>query len=314
MTVQLSLSTMWAKYHYEDLYEFSCDAEAWGYDAVEANAYVKSADMLERLAAGPLPLSSLHNPIPNVDSPRGMKAYDLNLAAIDEDERREAVWFVQQTIAHAARLGARAVVLHMGHVPIGKVMQRELHRMWHAGMMGTREYRDLHAEIPTLRARSAERHLERALETLSEIEPLAADNGVMLGLETRHNMHELPNIDEAEVMLFETSPEVVGYWHDTGHAATHERLGYASHEDWLARHSHRLIGIHLHDMNVERDHQCPGAGELDWNMIARYLPASAIRVCELGEWNTEQCVERTPAFLERIGICVPSRVDLAEPQ
>ena len=303
---------MWAKYHYEDLYEFSCDAESWGYDAVEANAYVKSPDMLERLAAGPLPLSSLHNPIPNLDSPRGMRAYDLNLAAIDEDERVEAVWFARQTIGHAARLGARAVVLHMGHVPVSRETQREFHRMWHQGMMGTPEYRGLHEGIPALRARSAGRHLERALRTLRELEPLAAEHGVMLGIETRHNMHELPNIDEAGVMLSETSPEVVGYWHDTGHAATHELLGYATHEEWLSRYSHRLIGIHLHDMNVERDHQCPGAGELDWNMIASYLPASAIRVCELGEWNTRQCVERTPEFLEDAGICVPSRVDVTE--
>jgi sugar phosphate isomerase/epimerase len=304
---------MWAKYHYDDLCRFSRDAMDWGYDAIEANAYVKSPDMLERLAEGPLPLSSLHNPIPNLDSTRGMRSYDLNLAALDEDERVEAVLFARQTIENAARLGAKAVVLHMGHVPIGKEMQRELHRMWHEGMMGTLEYRDLHAEMPALRARSAGKHLERALQTLREIEPLAADRGVMLGIETRHNMHELPNIDEAAVMLSETSPDVVGYWHDTGHAATHERLGYAKQEDWLARHCHRLIGIHLHDMNVERDHQCPGSGELDWAMIARYLPESAIRVCELGEWNTVQCVERTPAFLKHAGILAPSPVDLAEP-
>ena len=67
---------MWAKYHYEDLYEFSCDAGSWGYDAIEANAFVKSVEMLERLAAGPLPLSSLHNPIPNLESSYGMRARD----------------------------------------------------------------------------------------------------------------------------------------------------------------------------------------------------------------------------------------------
>jgi len=308
----LSLSTMWAKYHYEDLYEFSCDAGSWGYDAIEANAFVKSVEMLERLAAGPLPLSSLHNPIPNLESSYGMRAYDLNLAALDEGERQEAVWFARETIAHAARFGARAVVLHMGHVPIGRQMQRELHRMWHAGMMGTAEYYDLHAELPALRSRNAARHLEQALQTLREVEPVAADYGIKLGIETRHNMHELPNIDEAEVMLAETSPDIVGYWHDTGHAQTHERLGYASHEDWLARYSHRLIGIHLHDMNVERDHQCPGSGELDWQMIARYIPASAIRVCELGEWNTQDCVEHTPRFLARAGIYSPVGTPSAE--
>lgn len=312
MTARVSLSTMWARGRYADLHEFSCDAEAWGYTAIEANAYVTSSDMLERLAAGPLPLLSLHNPIPNEQSSSGIKSYDLNLASLNEDERVEAVSFVKQSILNAARLGARAVVLHMGHVPIGKAMQRQLHDMWHDDMMGTEEYRALQNQIPAIRAMTERQHLDRALQTLRDIQPLARDSGVMLGVETRHNVHELPNIDEAMVMLEETDPDVVGYWHDTGHAATHQRLGYARHEDWLARYYDRLIGIHLHDLNQDRDHQCPGNGEIDWQMIARYLPESAIRVCELGEWNSPEGVQRTPAVLEENGIILPAEAFSAE--
>jgi len=312
MTAQVSLSTMWARGHYDDLYEFSCDAASWGYTAIEANAYVTSFDMLERLAAGPLPLLSLHNPIPNEQSSFGIKSYDLNLASLDEDERVEAVSFVKQSILNAARLGALAIVLHMGHVPIGKAMQRQLHDMWHDDMMGSEAYRELQWKIPALRAETEKQHLDRALQTLRDVEPLARDSGVMLGVETRHNIHEFPSIDEAVVMLDETDPDVVGYWHDTGHAATHQRLGYAVHEDWLARYSDRLIGIHLHDLNQERDHQCPGNGEIDWQMIARYLPESAIRVCELGEWNSPEGVQRTPAVLEENGIILPAEAFSAE--
>jgi sugar phosphate isomerase/epimerase len=312
VTAQVSLSTMWARGRYHDLYEFSCDAASWGYTAIEANAYVTSVDMLERLAAGPLPLLSLHNPIPNERSSLGIKSYDLNLASLNEDERVEAVSFVKQSILNAARLGARAVVLHMGHAPLGKAMQRQLHDMWHDDMMGTEEYRALQNQIPAIRAKTERQHLDRALQTLRDIEPLARDNGVMLGIETRHNVHELPNIDEAIVMLEETDPDVVGYWHDTGHAATHQRLGYAIHEDWLARYSDRLIGIHLHDLNQDRDHQCPGNGEIDWEMIARYLPETAIRVCELGEWNSPEGVQRTPTVLKDKDIILPAEAFSAE--
>ena len=312
MTGRVSLSTMWARGHYEDLYKFSCDAESWGYTAIEANAYVTSFDMLERLAAGPLPLSSLHNPIPNLQSSRGIKSYDLNLASLDEDERIEAVSFVLESILQAVRLGASAVVLHMGHVPIGKEMQRQLHDMWHDDMMGTEEYRALQGQIPAIRVKTEKHHLEQALQTLREIEPLARDNGIMLGVETRHHLHELPSIDEAAVMLEETDADVVGFWHDTGHAATQQRLGYAVHEDWFVRYSHRLVGIHLHDLNQERDHQCPGNGEIDWGMVARYLPESAIRVCELGEWNSPECVQSTPNVLESRGVVLPAKAFSAE--
>jgi sugar phosphate isomerase/epimerase len=95
---------------------------------------------------------------------------------------------------------------------------------------------------------------------------------------------------------------VVGYWHDRGIAATMERLGSTQHEEWLRRHAGRLIGIHLHDIDSHRDHQCPGNGRLDWSMVSRYLPADAIRVCELGEWNDIECVARAPSFLARMGV------------
>lgn len=309
MTDNLSISTMPARGRYPDLLEFSRDAQEWGYTAIEANAYVTSLEMLERLASGPLPLSSLHNPTPNERSSLGKSSYDLNLGSLDESERREAIGFAKETIEQAARYRAVAVVLHMGHVPIGKEMQRILHDLWHECRTESPEYIDVQRRIPELRARTAAAHMDRALETLHELEVLARERGVLLGVETRHNLHEIPNIDEMEMMLAVSDPEVVGYWHDTGHAATHEQLGFTTHEEWLQRHSHRMIGIHLHDMNHERDHQCPGDGRLDWDLVRRYTPATAIRVCEIGEWNTIQGLQRSPGFLAAAGIISAAGVD-----
>jgi sugar phosphate isomerase/epimerase len=70
---------------------------------------------------------------------------------------------------------------------------------------------------------------------------------------------------------------VVGYWHDTGHAGTHERLGFTTQAEWLKRYADRMIGIHLHDINVERDHQCPGNGSIDWARCGTAVPDSALR-------------------------------------
>jgi len=301
----ISLSTMWARGRYTDLIEFSRDAQSWGYSAIEANAYVTSDGMLNMLTQGALPLSSLHNPCPNVQSSRDCSAYDLSLCSLDESERSEAVSFAAATIEQAALVGARAVVLHMGHVPVGMSMQRRLHALWHEGQMGSEEYLKVSEHLLALRGADQRAHLERALETLRELEDIARPRGIMLGLETRHNVHELPNLEEMGVLLAESDPAVVGYWHDTGHAETQERLGVARHQDWLQRYSSRLIGIHLHDVNSERDHQCPGAGQLDWEMVARYLPDAAIRVCEIGEWNEEYCMAGLPPLLDRMGMLAP---------
>ena len=305
MTNSLSLSTMSARGHYPDLVDFSRAAQSWGFTAIEANAFVKTHDMLARLCQGPLPIASLHNPAPNVRSSRGISALDLNLCSLDEEERREATGFALDTIQQAVRLGARAIVLHMGHVPVDKEMQRQLHDLWHEGKTETQEYIDVQRRIPEMRARTASRHLERAMQTLHELEGPARDAGVLLGIETRHNLHEIPNVDEMDIMLASADPNVVGYWHDTGHAAMHERFGFTSQAEWLRRHAHHMIGIHLHDINRERDHQCPGDGQLDWALVARHVPEAALRVCEIGEWNEPSRVADSPRFLAKFGLFSP---------
>lgn len=311
MTAGLSLSTMPARGRYHDLSEFSKAAQSWGYSAIEANAYVTTHEMLEQLASGPLPLSSLHNPTPNVRSSLGKSSYDLNLCSLEKTERREAAGFALETIEQAARYGAKAVVLHMGHVPIGKEMQRKLHDLWHECRTQSPEYIDVQQQIPELRARTAADHLECALQTLHELQEAARDRGILLGVETRHNLHEVPNVDEMQIMLEAADPQVVGYWHDTGHAATHEQLGFTTQEEWLRRHSHRMIGIHLHDMNTERDHQCPGTGTIDWDVVRRHIPEGAIRVCEIGEWNQIEGLQQCPGFLASVGIVSPASFDSA---
>ncbi|MBN1151790.1 MAG: TIM barrel protein [Dehalococcoidia bacterium] len=306
MNHSLSLSTMSARGQYPDLYEFSRMAKGWGFTAVEANAFVKTPEMLERLAQGPLPIRSLHNPIPNAPSALGISSYDLSLCSLDEVERQEAVRVARGTIANAARLGARAVVLHMGHVPVDSETERLLHDLWHEGKTRTQEYFDVQWSIPERRARTAPQHVERALQTVRELEVSARENGVLLGIETRHNLHEVPNIDEMRLLLDEADPTVVGYWHDTGHAGTHQRIGFTTQEEWLRRYGSRMIGIHLHDIDRERDHQCPGRGEIDWALVARHVPESAIRVCEIGEWNGPDCLSTCPSFVHEIGLFSPN--------
>ena len=39
----------------------------------------------------------------------------------------------------------------------------------------------------------------------------------------------------------------VGYWHDAGHGAKLEYLGFFEHEDYLRRWGDRIVGMHIHD-------------------------------------------------------------------
>jgi len=94
----------------------------------------------------------------------------------------------------------------------------------------------------------------------------------------------------------------VGYWHDVGHAEVQQRLGFSLHEEWLSRFKDRMIGIHLHDILGISDHHAPGKGNMNWEMVAKYLPVGIVKVCEIGEWNDEEQMQGVVKFFQKKGI------------
>jgi len=302
VTCAVSLSTMWARGRYSSVGEFAGKAREWGFTHIEGNVFISSRQMLDELAGGPLPISSLHCPCPNPTGPTGVPASRLSLSSIDKEERGQALRFARETIDAAARLGARAVILHMGEVPLGSSSQDRLRHLWQRDLAGSQEYRSTKEQLLSRRSFAAPPFVDTALQSLGELSRYSEQRGVLLGVETRVYIHEIPDIDEMQRLLSEVGSKSVGYWHDVGHAEVQHRLGITPHHEWLSRFRDRMIGIHLHDILGVTDHCCPGAGDLDWAMIASSLPPGMIKVCEIGEWNDETHMPGAIAFLRRQGI------------
>jgi sugar phosphate isomerase/epimerase len=295
---EVSLSTMWAKGRFACMDAFAARAVEFGFTHVEVNASV-SPQMLRELIASKVNISSFHCPCPAVVSSRGKPAADLSLSSLDESERREALGFARQTIDLASSVNARAVVLHMGEVPMHPTMEAGLHRLYSEGRSATREYRDTREDLVYQRKSRAAPYLGAAKESLRELSEYGRERGVILGVETRFHVNEIPSLDEAGELLGEARAGTAGYWHDVGHAVVQQCLGFGSHEEWLSRFGHSMIGIHLHDVLGISDHHAPGEGDVDWDLVARHLPAEAIKVCEIGEWNSEERVSGVVAFLQK---------------
>ena len=109
-------------------------------------------------------------------------------------------------------------------------------------------------------------------------------------------------MDEMAELLDEVSEHLAGYWHDVGHAEVQQQLGFSFHEEWLLRFRDRMVGIHLHDIRGISDHRAPGRGNMNWEMIAKYLPRGIVKVCEIGEWNDEEQMQGVIKFLQKKGI------------
>ena len=281
--------------------EFTAKLRELGFTHVEPNRLV-SPTMLAELVETGVPISSIHSPCPTVLSSKGIDADRLSLSSLDMSERVEAVSFAKKTIDLAANLNARVIVLHMGEVPIDLRLQDRLHILHDAGRAQTKEYGRIKDRLVHQRASLAQPCLDAAKRSLHELSEYSRQKGIMLGLETRFHFNEIPNTGEMAELLGEVSEQLAGYWHDTGHAEVQQQLGFASHEEWLSRFRDRMAGIHLHDICGIADHYAPGKGNMNWEMIAKYLPQGIVKVCEMGEWNDEERMQGVVEFLQKKGI------------
>ncbi len=292
---------MWSL-NYADMAEFVREAGEFGFTHLELNTAVTPEKLKELLASGGLQVLSVHAPCPNVETPAGL-ASTLSLSSFDEDERHLAIEGVERTIDLAGEVGAEVVVVHAGYAELNPGLEREMRKLWEQGKMDTPQFAKLKDVLVKVRQFMACPHVDAAKESLLELAGYARSSGIRLGLENRVHYHEIPDLDEMMDILCEFPPEVVGYWHDVGHAEIQSRIGFTPHREWLEALGDRIIGVHLHDVRVLRDHCAPGTGDLNWDMIARSLPDNIIRVCEIAEWNDPEEARRSAAFLKSKGIC-----------
>jgi sugar phosphate isomerase/epimerase len=297
----VSLSTMWAKGRFSHMAGFAAKARELGFTHIEANTTI-SPQMLSELLKTRVPISSIHSPCPAVLSSSGIPVSSLSLSSLDESERMEAVSFTKKTIDLAANVSARAIVLHMGEVPVDLSLQDRLYKLHDGGYAQTKEYSQAKEKLVYQRTSQAHPYLDAARKSLQELREYSRQKDIMLGLETRFHPNEIPNMDEMAELLNEVSESLVGYWHDVGHAEVQQQLGFSLHEEWLSRFKNRMVGIHLHDIRGTSDHQAPGKGNMNWGMVAKYLPPGIVKVCEIGEWNDEEQMQGVVKFLQKTGI------------
>jgi sugar phosphate isomerase/epimerase len=104
-----------------------------------------------------------------------------------------------------------------------------------------------------------------------------------------------------EILLNIEYEDVIGFWYDVGHAQTLDRLGFYPHAEWLERFARRIVGVHLHDVVGIEDHRSAGTGQVDWGLVARYLPKDALRTCEFQNFNSPEEITAGVAFLAKQG-------------
>ncbi len=286
----LGISTCWWRGRSLGGHEILDHVTRLGIEGVELE-YRLSASVLDqmrsRLKVVPTVLS-IHNFFPNPGEPEGRSGsgdYFL-LSSLEPEEKTQAIKYTLQTMVHASELGAKAVVLHLGHVEMADPKPR-FFELYHAGQVNEPVGRRFLSEQTRIRLDRREKNLHAVLQSLEVLNREAEHLNVTLGIENRCHFHEIPDLEEVGLILETFRGGRVSYWHDVGHAAIQEALGICSQRELLTAYSDRLAGIHLHDVKGLEDHLAPGKGDLDFGEILETIPAEAIKILELHPKVTE---------------------------
>jgi sugar phosphate isomerase/epimerase len=291
MEFDIALSTMWAVGRFPSLADFFKAGRTLGFTRFELNHAVNSA-MLDGLSLNGT-ISAVHEPCPADPSAAVLKERNWLVSAPDEEDRSQGVAAIRRSIDLAHRVGARVVVLHPGRVDIDPVLESTLVDLHKVDRFSQPEYAEAKERLTAARAAQAESNMRSVRRSLLELAEYAARMSIRLGLENRLHYQEIPLPDELDELLDLGCGEVIGYWHDVGHAQVLEHLGFHTHEEWLRRFAGpegRVIGVHLHDVVGLTDHLAAGLGQVDWDMVASYLPSSALRTCEFQAFNSPEQV------------------------
>jgi sugar phosphate isomerase/epimerase len=295
---------MWGIGQFDHLTDFFTAGQQIGIQQFELNHKVNSA-MLAGLDLTRYPIGSVHEPCPADISAGTLDDRNWLISAPDEECRRQGVRAVRRSIDLARELGARAVVVHAGKVDVDPQLEKTLWRLFEAGRAQTPLYDEARDHLMTARAAQAEANLEAVQRSLVELAEYAGRLGIRLGVENRYHYLEIPLLDELGRLLEAVGDEGAGFWYDVGHAHALDRLGFDAHAAWLQRYASRMIGVHLHDVIGLKDHQAPGSGEVDWEMVANYLPNDVIiRACEFRHYLTSEQVVAGLQFLANKGCIV----------
>jgi sugar phosphate isomerase/epimerase len=212
--------------------------------------------------------------------PRTERRASLHLASVDADEREQALSSVRRHIQLAQRLGAPIVVLRGAALCDAALRRRAEAIEARAVREGISDdlVEDTGAFVKQLveQGQPQLEHLCRSLYCLMHEFP-----------ETRLALEPGPYLDDLLVLeglqwVFEDLGKYgLGYWHDSGNIHVRERMGLPCQGEWLERLGNRMLGIHLRDVAENEVEKPPGVGEVDFRLIADYVPKDAARVVEV---------------------------------
>lgn len=203
------------------------------------------------------------------------------LGSSDANQRELAMNSTRRHIRVAQMLGAPTIVVRGAAVGSDKLdaearlLAIELDEASADGRILVREKVSEFVQKVQKRGQKQIEHLCRSLHKLRSEFP-----ETQIAIEPGLAFNDLLNFEAMQWVLDDLAGQGVGYWHDTGRIYQRERAGLPGQGAWLDTFSKHMLGIHLQDADDEEFDLPPGAGKIDFRLLAEYVPKNVPHVIE----------------------------------
>jgi sugar phosphate isomerase/epimerase len=303
----LGFSTSWNAAGLQDGRAIVDQITGLGFKCLEVEYRVSeeaAAGIEEAVGSGAVRVLSVHNytPLEAGEEATSRGGDKCNLSSPDETERRRAVSLTLRSLDLARRLGARALVLHLGETDMTRDYFAELVDVVEHDGVGSSRAEALRRSVGAVREATKGPYLDAAAKSLCELLPRAEEAGIVLGIENRYYYHQVPLPDEIPALLARLESPYARYWHDIGHAHVMKVLGFAGHGGIVDSLIRSAVGVHIHDARFIRDHRAPGTGEIRLEPILGAIPREAIKILELANTVPRADIVKAIPLLESLGL------------
>ncbi|MEM8709319.1 MAG: TIM barrel protein [Planctomycetota bacterium] len=233
---------------------------------------------------------------------KGPNMSGSKLGSLDAEQREMALASSRRHIQLAQRLGAPTVILRGCAIENPKTERQ------------AEEFLDRHAKVDSdglellqeetrefvrgvlAKAQRQIEHFCRSVHALRKEFP-----ETKLAIAPGNELNDLFGFDAVQWVLDDLSSHKVGYWHDTARIHRRGRLGVHDQGEWLDAFASRTYGVHLRDATDDDFGLPPSLGEVDFKLVAEYMPKDAARVIDVDPTHGRPEVLASVQYLMGLG-------------
>ncbi len=308
--MRIALSTNWNTRRHDEGEAVVDEILALGFDALELGYHTTeeiAKGVRRRVESGAVTVDSVHAycPVP-IGAPHGYPELYL-LASLDEDERAMASILLTRTLEFAAKMGAKAVVLHAGRVFL-KTLFREMNTgtlaeaiMEDEAGSHSGKYRQMLDKAMRLRSKRVRKYFDLFCLSLDTLLPRFEKAGVTLCLENLPSVEAFPDEREMVMLKQRFNTPALAYWHDFGHAQVRENMGWIRHVEAARNLLPFIRGAHIHDaLPLMDDHLPPGLGQIDFTAFSFFAAENIIKVFEPASDVSSEALAESLRFIRKV--------------